>query len=403
MNYPLFNFYSGTIKRITGGSAMWYYQLVWSLILFISPWFLASVHDATVLYQAVIKDAVVDMSDAFPTSTKKLLIPSSLVHTSGRAYQGLYNQIVDVLEEKNGLVKVHIPQVQYNTDRALAKNTFWVLKKNLVRYDALSLRLQKTIPAVSYAAHPTIVLTYPWNNFSIGTRFQHLPAQDTKHAFAIRRADFVKNKPLVALIPRDHALQETSRTHSAQRTLYVQTLKNLLARVKRDYGNDYVVGYVWGGASFVTPYHEHDWHQNGQEWMRQEQKQSCATGFDCSSLVMSMAKIVGINFPWKTTHAMQQALPKLQKKQDLKQGDLIWMPGHVMIISDIQHQQVIEARSYKNGYGKIHQARLDTLFKDIKTYDDLFKAYGNHQKVRLKDSNGNVCLETYIKILRLLP
>jgi hypothetical protein len=92
-----------------------------------------------------------------------------------------------------------------------------------------------------------------------------------------------------------------------------------------------------------------------------------------------MTHIAGIPFPWKKTEVISKQCPLLKKTDTIEIGDLLCIPGHVMIMSG--NNEIIEARGYSSGYGCIHRAPLNRIFENIYTYEDLLRAY--HRKIPL--------------------
>lgn len=72
----------------------------------------------------------------------------------------------------------------------------------------------------------------------------------------------------------------------------------------------------------------------------------------------------------------------------MENGDLIWTPGHVMIINNLKNNTLVEARGYSSGYGCVHKITLDKVFAEINTYDDLIKYYYANKKITFKNKEG---------------
>ena len=336
-------------------------------------------------YMAVINKPVVDMNSSTPT-TKNLFASPGANKSCGRSHQGLYNELVTCIEEKDNFVKIFFRNIKYNTNASTS--FFWTEKKNITPLKKMKQKnILQSIPHPEYGHHDTIILTYPWKDFSVGTRFKHLPERDTRDGYAVIQADFVKNKIAHHIIPHANAMQEIQQSTESARQLFVTNIKNLIDRVTNSDFNS-VIPYVWGGSSFVHNYTDELFHQKSDgAWHRQENN-SMYMGYDCSEFVMRMAQIAGLDFPWKTTIAIQSSKRKLSRYEQLENGDLIWFKGHVMIISDINRNEVIEARGYPSGYGRIHKIKLYELFENIETYDDLLESYHNNKSLRLKNKEG---------------
>lgn len=354
-----------------------------------------------VCYRAVIKRPIVDMNNSFPAPKN----PAASPDTKGcdRAHQGLFNEMVNCLEEHNDQVKVAIDNIVYgfdiNTKNPL--NTFWTYKKNIIPTTEINNDLLLTIPNQEYGKEPTVVLTYPWQQFSVGTRFRHIPEYDSSTAYAIARADFQTDRIIFDYVSHEHALPETVQDPKSARTLFVATINNLIDKITEN-GSELVIPYIWGGSSFVELYSKSDFYKNDGTWQRTE-KTSPYSGYDCSEFVMRMAKIAGIEFPWKTSTAIQRSKRELNEYDQLEEGDLIWTPGHVMIVSSIANNELIEARGYSSGYGSVHRATLAESFDAITSYYDLLERYYSKQPIKYKDKQGNVVEKPYeLKLLKLI-
>ena len=337
-------------------------------------------------YKAVINKPVVDMNSSTPT-TKNLFASPGANKTCGRSHQGLYNELVTCIEEKDDFVKIFFRNIKYNTNASTS--FFWTEKKNITPLQKIKQKnILQTIPHAQYGQDDTIVLLYPWKNFSVGTRFKHTPERDSCNEYAIIRADYGKNKIIHDIIPHANAMIEFQFNSKDARKLFVQNISSLVDRVSNSDVSP-VIPYVWGGSSFVHTYTDELFHQKSDGAWHRHEGNNLYMGYDCSEFVMRMAQIAGLDFPWKTTIAIQSSKRKLTKHDELENGDLIWFKGHVMIVSDINHNEVIEARGYPSGYGRIHKIKLNELFENIETYDDLLNYYYANKSLRLKNKEGD--------------
>jgi len=64
---------------------------------------------------------------------------------------------------------------------------------------------------------------------------------------------------------------------------------------------------------------------------------------------------------------MASQLEPLKQGEKIREGDLIWIPGHVMVVASLPNNTIIEARGYRAGYGKIHELPLNKLLKILQT------------------------------------
>lgn len=350
---------------------------------------------------AVIKDKIAEMNNSFPAPTRPAASPD--VKGCPRAHQGLYNEVVTCLEQHDDQIKIAYEDIAYGFDPETKKisNTFWIYKKHITLCKELSNEVLKNIPHPKYAEEPTIVLIYPWKEFSVGTRFKHVSECDTQTAYAVTLTDYVTRTIIFDLVPHENAIVEIKQDAQSTRKLFVKIINDLIDKVAQSDPTK-VIPYVWGGSSFVRPCTQHAFYKKDGTWHR-EGDNNPYTGYDCSEFVMRMAKIAGIDFPWKTTSAIERGRRALNDQDKLEEGDLIWVQGHVMIISNIQRNEIIEARSYGSGYGCVHRCTLGECFDGISSYDDLLARYYNNETIRFKDKQGNPSEKTNIvKLLKLV-
>lgn len=310
----------------------------------------------------------------------------------GRAHQGLFNEECDILEEdkEKHALKIAFKKIKYSIDKN--PNIFWVSDKNIIPLDEIKNKeIIQTIPDSEYGKRNTIVITYPWQDssgtkYSVGTRFKHKPELDHDNYYTIEKADFKNNKIIYDRIPHENAIKEIKTNADEHRKLFIKNINQLINRVNQ---TNMVIAYIYGGSSFIHSHESNDYYKENGRWYRNNKQENSYTGYDCSEFIMRMAQIAGIDFPWKTTWAIQANKKALTDNDSLENGDIIWIKGHVMIVNDIEKNELIHARGYTSGYGSIHRVPLSEIFEDVITYDDLLQRYKNKQNLTLKDKQGN--------------
>ncbi|MFA5998778.1 MAG: NlpC/P60 family protein [Candidatus Babeliales bacterium] len=381
-------------------------RFLFFLFVFVATNAQASVDESFFYGNAVVKDPVIEMNSSFPPPNSPAVCGDS--KPCLRAHQGLFNEIVTVIEEQDESVKVVCKNAVYGYHRDTQEklNTFWAYKKDIALLQDLDSEVLQTIPHLKYAQEPTIVLVYPWKSFSVGTRFKRDPEHDTAIAYAVKVADFINNTAMIDFIPRKNALVETKKHPRAARKLFVKIINELIDRVEQSgqgHNNEsHVIPYVWGGSSFVVPYTDFSFYSQDGSWNR-DGKNDPYCGYDCSEFVMRMTQIAGIEFPWKTTSIIERSKRALVKNERLEEGDLIWMQGHVMIVGNVKRNEVIEARGYKSGYGCVHRFTVGECFEGVASYDELLKQYHLNKTIRLKDRQGiPVEKRHFFRLLKLI-
>ncbi len=352
---------------------------------------------------AIIKDPIIEMNNSYPACKNLPISPDT--GKCPRAHQGLFNELVDCLEqdESGDQIKIACPSVAYGFDQETGKklNTFWTYKKHILPVKELTADMEKTVPHPEYGQEPTIVILYPWQEFSVGTRFVHLPEHDTSNSYAVARADYATGQTGVDFVAHEHAMAEIKQDSQSTRTLFLKIVNDLIDRVSSS-GPEHVIPYVWGGSSYLQPYKQPDFYAKDGTWHRSGNN-APYTGYDCSEFTMRMAQIAGIPFQGKTCAAIRKIQRELQEHDQLEEGDLIWVPGHIMIITAIERNELIEARGYGDGYGCIHRITLDKCFDGIQTYADLLEHHRNNTHVKFKNKQGIASDRTReVKLLKLM-
>jgi hypothetical protein len=349
----------------------------------------------------VIKDPVIEMHNSFHAPDGQPASPDTAkVH---RAHQGLLHEIVQLIKQSYGSLKIAYPNIIYGFDEETnePRNTFWTSAAHILPLDELPQENRATIPHPQYAYEPTIVLRYPWNGFSVGTRFKNIPEQNTSETYGIVRTNFATNEIVYEQVPCEYALVEIKQDPQSTRKLFVTIINDLVDAVAAT-GTDNIIPHIWGGSSFIYAYKQAEFYEHNGTWHRMGNT-APYTGYDASEFVMRMAKIAGIDFPWKTTAAMRESLAELSSTDLLQDGDLLWIPGGIGIVSSIERNEITGTRSYASGYGCVVRLALSDCFENIDTYADLLNRYHNQESIRFKNKNGDVLEKEYqFKFLKLM-
>jgi len=348
-----------------------------------------------------------------------------------RIHQLVYNETVTVLEERNDEILIQIPHVFYITGVNPHKkiDTYWTLKQYVTPYNNVvtsknnSLYIPEPIchtpsnNVINTTPHQKVItLMAPYYEptfkifFSAGTRFVlqestthiHQKSQDIYTVWAF---DPIKKKYSSLSIPKNYALI-THSTPDQQKKDFLKVVRNW-AHQKNGF-----IPYVWGGCSVThlctdTQFDILEQHSKNNanvysyyQWPHYNYP--IQPGLDCAGLINRAAQLCGIPFYYKNSFTIGQKLGQLTQKDTLEEGDIIWFPGHVIIVSDLKNNLLIEARGYNHGYGKVHEIPIHEQFKDIKTYDQLIAAYHAQKPIERLKRDGAVASTIYnIKLLKL--
>lgn len=328
-----------------------------------------------------------------------------------RLHQALFNEIVEIISEQDNQVQVAISNLFFITQADKSPHTtYWGLKKDFIPLPTLKTKGidLSTIPtplSFTRAKHATqeaiITLTQSWAEpesgriFSAGTRFVVCPSENTRDTFGVYLLDPANATISLGTIPRASCLLENSaKTSKAAIKDFVHIVRSF---AHLDTG---FIPYVWGGCSVATlvPFDEHF----SQEALSSGKiADSCfsypvfaqcpvKTGLDCTGLVARAAQIAGIPYFLKNSTTVATYLDPIKTHERLAEGDIIWIPGHVMVVSSLAKNMLVEARHYAQGYGKVHEIALAQVFKDMRTYHDLAAAFHQKKAIQRLDINGAI-------------
>ena len=343
-----------------------------------------------------------------------------------RIHQLLFNETVEILHDEPA-AEGDEEEVCITFDGAFfitasihkPQHIFWTRKKNLLSFEKIA---QKNIP-LDYIppipsfkkpkdeiTAPVIGLIKPFydpvthQTFSVGTRFVYNPTQTTESQYAAYVFDRTISSFKVSMVPKSSVQVIQPKAHKEAIICFLSLLRSWIA------GNG-IIPYVWGGCSYTTKCPSEDFTLVKKQlkkrkkiyvYNREQCKKSPHTGFDCSGIILRAAQLCGIPYFFKNTYTLAHYLKSLGIDDHLHEGDLIWIPGHVMIISDLKDNKLIEARGYSHDFGHVQEIELEKIFKGIKTYKQLVQAYYLRQPLLRLNKAGNV-IETIqnFKILKL--
>lgn len=324
-----------------------------------------------------------------------------------RVHQLLFNEIVTIVSMHEHQACITIPHLFYVTPASPhPQNMYWTLKSNLIPLDHIKqTEIHRLLPPAIDFSHgnmpcnkQSLVLIHPWQDpclnviYSAGTRFMYDPLASTCDEYALYRLNPQDKKIELIFIPKQMCIADEELEKHNKISLFVSMLKHWAHPAQG------CIPYVWGGCSYCTVTDDLNFEE--QEIAITKKKKTSwytrpsvhahtKTGFDCAGLIARAAQLSGIPYFYKNTLTLSLHLDTIKRSDKIKEGDLIWIPGHVMIVSSIKNNMLIEARSYSHGYGKVHEIELSRVFKDMHTYQDLKKAFFRKERLTRLDREGN--------------
>lgn len=359
--------------------------------LFFIICFTTWLHSISALNEGFINCPVADLFGR-PLNTDETAVPvcgypQASAHCP-RLHQLLFNEPVTIMSSKGDYLLVTTHSSYFITHaNPQPKSEYWIKASCVTRLDSIAHK--EKIPG-THSNLPTITLARPWTDrssgiiYSAGTRFAC--AKGSPHGTGYHV--FIYQPHTHRFATREVETTAVVSTGHNKKNDYVQLIRDW---IRTSTG---VLPYVWGGTSIVTacakPFSLHT--QGAKEFFDYPDATGCATrtGCDCSGLVWRAAHTVGINYRCKNTYTLAQKLPVVHSMHELAVGDLMWIPGHVMIVADLEKNTMIEARSYKHGYGKLHEIPLSEQFQGITTYEQLLAAQNSKRPLRRLDAQGTV-------------
>ena len=199
---------------------------------------------------AVITTPVVDLFVNLPVEQEQPAAAVGQHKTCRRAHQGLYNEVVQCVEQQGDCVRIACDNLFYGVDEQnKLLNTFWINQKHLMPLQALEcsgINLEVLPAPVEQPKNNTaVVLTFMWNDYSLGTRFARAAHCDTSNSYGAYVYNPDSQKTEIIQIPHTESRIENPQSPQEARATFVTTLNNVLDRIEA-MPNNQVLAYVWG-------------------------------------------------------------------------------------------------------------------------------------------------------------
>ena len=335
-----------------------------------------------------------------------------------RIHQLLLHEIVHIIDETEHEVAIEIPDFKtINKENKLESIKGWVLKEHLRSLDTNSIRhLPESLSSANNQMQ-VLALVSPFMDedyvfYSAGTRFamlhearaNQIKERASSHNYHAWAYDAYLKKFKIIELPQQICAYNTQSLPLQERKELFCDLITLWATYPL------FIPLVWGGASIGKAWEHNDYYaaSHGTEsgetlsvWERPKYGEQVYQGIDASNLVARAAQTVGIDYQYRNTSTAAAFMDELYMYEWPENGDLIWVPGGMLIINKLERNRAVSAFSYGAGYGIVVELPLAEIFKDISTYDDLMQAYRSKTPLTLLNQDGSIArtINEY-KILR---
>jgi hypothetical protein len=335
-----------------------------------------------------------------------------------RCIQGIYGDIVDVVcsdksFSSNEFVKVEHPNFSYisqnDNNEKIESHVFWISKNSIIPIkEIIDFDVLKYIPCEKYILQKenftveTLILPLMIDGlwYSVGTKFVCKNFNKNNFEIAIlSKNNKYYNVKLITCGEIEKKFFNEKKYIKNKRKRFIDLLYMLNDYLQE---NKLCVPYVWGGTTIIPLsgfFEKVEYNQNiFWSWKNNIDRCYCG-GIDCSALINVYARLAGFDFTYRNSLIQKNNLKKVGKK--IKSGDIVWVPGHVMII-DVKKNMCIESAGYSSGYGTFIINPLHDRFKNVFTAKDLYDLYKNKKPLIIKNKDLNEIIYNHFEIVSLL-
>ncbi len=322
-----------------------------------------------------------------------------------RQHQALFNEIVRVIETREKEVCIEITNAFSETTRTKQpQELYWTLKKNICPLHVIPQAIQHYIPEpIDYNNNNiyqvnlhVITLNWPFydsvtqQRYSAGTRFVYDGIAGDLYVTYIY--DYMTHSMRKIMIPIRYAVIGAPENVQMRIANFVKLLRKW-ANVAG------FIPFVWGGISFakrnemegfLLKYVNDIKKQQRAYWQLNKKSNSPHSGFDASGLILRAAQIYSIPYFFKNTTTAMHHIRHMKLSEVIQEGDLIWVPGGLFVVSNLLHNKLIGTIGYQHGFGKIVECSLSQIFKGINSYDDFARAYKDQRPLSMKNSSEKI-------------
>ncbi len=365
---------------------------------------------------AVIVAPVVDvsgesLSDKYDLYSKFEYAPESGKFSCLRLHQLLFNELIRVIKETDKEVFCEFSSLFYYDDNDNIRNTFWLPKHHIKYLDNIDKKDLKAIPKPYRLNHGSnqvynyniLTLKAPWQDlitnkvYSAGTRFVRAIKYDKKEYSDFYSVFLLDDnlKKTVSYVSKKLAVVNYGYDINSSINLFLSVLQQFIYD-----NNKSIIPYLWGGCSYIDRFESNLFYLKKFHYLGYKNKawtrfgihpnNYIKTGLECSSVILRAAQIAGLPYFAKNSQAIYNTLEPIKQTEKIENGDILWYPGHVLIVSDVDKNLIIESVGYPLYYGKLHELKLNQIFKDINNYAELLSIYLNKGSIKRLNQFGQV-------------
>lgn len=323
------------------------------------------------------------------------------VKWSSRLHQLLFNQLVYVVKEHANEALVEIPELTLKPNPTeLAYNLKgWISKKHLIFLDQMQRRGFdfETLPAFKGSHFKSFFLLKPHFVKELGIKYsvatEFVIQNESKEHWIVPVFQANKMENTLIYFPKNKCLVNKEMGFEEKINRFLSIL-HIWAQSKEGF-----IPYVLGGSSCTDLINNKKviveivktLHKKGVMYKRPWNWKRPASGLDCSSMIYLAARMAGLPYNFKNTSSLKNQLKEIQANEPIEPGDLLWIPGHVMVLSRVDKSlSFIHAAGYSLNYGRVCEIQSKDLFRSVHKASDLISLKRRRQALQLLNAKGEV-------------
>lgn len=225
---------------------------------------------------------------------------------------------------------------------------------------------------------------------------------DTDSCWGIVLIDCATKTPRLELVDRAQVVINQPRSLQEAKKLFLGILKLWIGNAETA-----AIPYVWGGCSFIERLAPRDFKyvtamRDADEignWQRTSAP-GVHTGFDCTGVLLRAAQVAGIAYFCKNSTTLGKDMKDVAQGEALEDGDIILIPRHVLIVSSLKNNTVIDTSSYSGGDASLQERPLLAKL-NVKDFAALRLCAETKQPIERVNFKGEKIKDDWVRLIKL--